>query len=223
MSKPTKEQIQKYEFEHKLQFTNLVIANFLWLSMPGKNGFDVTKKDSKQYKAWYKMGETIGRLLYNWRKRQEKLESAPDNAVQKIPPAVYTWFFKKSQIKDLKDFAQTMIKAGTAGPGLGFIPLLIWGVIALVAFLSAAYIIDETTTTTQEKEELLKTTADTLKELNIPPDKAAAIISETQQQASENSGLLNSVTGGGFGKIIPFAVIAFFLMQMNNKQSKAAA
>jgi len=220
MAKPTEAEIKKYEAEHKILFVNLVLANILWLNMPGKYGFDPTKKDSQQYKAWYNMGMEIGKILFQWRKRQEKLESVPNGGVQKIPISVYTDFFKKDKIKTLKDIALKMIKPGTAGEGLGFIPLIIWGVIALVAALSAAYIIDETTTTTQEKAKLLKVTSDTLKELNIPPDKAAQIISDTQQQASENKGLLNSITGGGFGgMLLPLAAVAAFLFFNKNKST----
>lgn len=220
MSRPTKEQVEKYEFDHKVLFVSLVIANSLWLNLPGKYGFDPKKKDTPQYKAWIKMGQEIAHTLGSWGTRQLKLQTAPDNAVPKIDNAVFTSFFKPDKKKWLTDQALKMIKPGTAGAGLGFIPLLIWGVIALIAFFSAAYIIDETTTTAQEKEHLLKTTADTLKELNIPPDKAASIISETQTQASENTGLLNSVTGGGLNKLLLPAAIVFFLLM--NKKNKAA-
>lgn len=232
MAKPTEAQIIKYETEHIILLISLVLANNLWLSLPGKNGFDpkdrTTPGGIKKYKAWEKMGLEIAKKLFNWKVRQDKLQSVPNGNVQKINPEMYKWFLNPKMRKTLNDYVlKEYVKPGSAGSGLGayeeigFIPLLIWGVIALIAFFSAAYIIDETTTTTKEKEELLKTTATTLKELNIPPDKAAAIIQDTQEQASKNSGLLNSITGGGLGSLLPIALVVFFLMRSNS--SKAAA
>lgn len=209
MAIPTKEEVQKYEFEHKVLFVSLVIANSLWLNLPGKYKFDPKIKNTSQYNSWIKMGQSIGTILKGWAERQIALENVPGSPVPKLNAAVYSSFFLPEKMKFLTDTALKMIKPGTAGPGLGFIPLLIWGVIAISAFFTAAYIISKTTVTVADKEHLLATTAQTLKDLNIPPDKAAQIISETQQQASDGNGLLNNITGG-FGKIIPVALLAFF-------------
>lgn len=228
MARPTEAQIIKFETEHIILLINLVVANTLWLNLPGKNGFDPkdrkTPEGIRRYNAWEKMGQQIVKSLTKWKLTQQRLEQAPNNAVPKVNPQMYGWFLKKADRQKLNDYVlKQFVKEGTAGKGLGFIPLLIWGVIALVGFLTAAYVIDETTTTTQEKEELLKTTKETLKELNIPPDKAAQIISDTQEQASKNSGLLNSITGGGSGLLLPAALIVAFLLINKKSSAKAAA
>ena len=69
--------------------------------------------------------------------------------------------------------------------GIGFIPLLIWAVVAIVAAFTAATITDDLTTTTQEKEELLRTTQQTAKELGLTPEQAAGLITQTQAEASQ--------------------------------------
>jgi hypothetical protein len=219
LAAPTKEDILKYEAAHKTLFASLVIANNLWLGMPGKYNFDPKiekQKNSAKYKAWVNYGQQIAKTVGAWYGRQYKLEQVKDAHVEKFPP-VLTYFLQPGEKqKTLNDLALKLIKPGTAGEGLGFIPLLIWGVIALIAAFSAVYIIDETTTTAQEQEHLLKTTAETLKELGIPPDKAAEIIESTQKQATENKGLLNSITGGGFSTPLLIALAAFLLIKTKN-------
>lgn len=215
MPSATKEQVLKYENEHKSLFISLVIANNLWLSMPGKYGFDPNKTNTPQYKAWYKLGQTIAQLVGRWYGRQYKLEQVPNGKVEKFPLGVSAWFLKKDKMKPLSELAMKLVKPGTS-KGIGFIPLLIWGVIAIAGFFTAAYIVDETTLTAQEKGTLLKETESTLKALNIPPEKAAEIIKETQQQATESQ---DGLLGGATKYIIPLG-LAFILLTSMNKSNK---
>lgn len=215
MASPTKEQVLKYEYEHKVLFISLVIANNLWLAMPGKYGFDPKNKNTEKYKSWIKLGTSIANKVGKWAGRQYKLEQVPDGKVTKIPKETYSYFFKKDKVKALSDLAMSMIKPGTT-QGIGFIPLLIWGVIAIAGFFTVSYIVDETTTTAQEKSDLLKDTEQTLKNLNIPPEEAAKIISQTQKEASSNTGLF-----GGGGMLIPIGlgIAAIFLLSSRNKST----
>lgn len=217
MSQPTEAQVRKFEFDHNAQFAYLVLANQLWLSLPGKYGFDPKKTNTKQYAAWYKMGKKIAELAGKWGERQIKLENIKDSKVPKVSQYLKNFLKPGAPAKELSDVALKLVKIDKGATGLGFIPLIIWAVIAIVTAVSAAYIIDETTTTAQEKQELMKTTETTLKELNIPPDKAAEIIQNTQQQASQNTGLLNSLTGGNSSLIL--IALAFFLFTSKNQKS----
>jgi hypothetical protein len=213
MAKPTAAQIIKYETAHKLLFVNLVIANNMWLGMPGKFGFNPKDKTTKAYKAWYNFGIKIATIAGKWGARQMKLEAVPNAKVEKISPYL-GYFLSANKQKALNDITLKLIKPGT---GLGFVPLLIWAVIALIAAFSAAYIIDETTTTAQEQKSLLTETSKVIKELNIPPEKAAELLQQTQSAATENNGLFNNLTGGGLGSLLPLALLFFLFMNNKNK------
>jgi hypothetical protein len=196
MSRPTKEQVQKYELEHKALFCSLVIANNLWLAMPGKYGFNPKDKTTKKYKAWMDLAKMLMVKLTLFSIRQQELEKS--KGVPIIPAKYYGMFLNPKTAKTLSDFAKSFIQPDSS-KGIGFIILLIWGVILLVAFFTAAYIVDKTTVTTQDRIDLLNQTDKTCKELGIPPEKAAALITSTQQQATESAG---SGMFGGFGSSI---------------------
>lgn len=214
MAKPTEQQILNYEIAHLTQFVTLVIANNLWLSMPGQYGFNPKDNTTAKYKAWFDYGVTIKKLAVSWSKRQYKLESIKDSKVQ--PLLKYAGdFLNANKRAELNKAALSIVKPGTKPPdGIGFIPLLIWAVIVLVAALSAAYIVDELTTTAEEKTELMNQTQVTLKALNIPPEKAAEIISQTQAEASEKKGFLDSL-------ILPLGLMAVLMFMSNSKNSNS--
>lgn len=220
MSKPTEEQVKKYEAAHTALFASLVISNNLWLGMPGKFGFNAKDKTSAKYKAWFAMGQKIGATAGKWAGRQYKLEQVKDGNVQKITP--YMGYFLQSdpaKQNKLNAIALSLIKPGTAGQGLGFVPLIIWAIVAIALAFTTAYIIDETNTTAQEQADLMKTTSETMKALNIPPDKAATIIATTQEQATANEGVLPGLTGGGLNSLLPLGILFLLFMSLNKKSN----
>lgn len=77
--------------------------------------------------------------------------------------------------------------------GIGFIPLLIWAAIAIYGLWTAKEVTDDLTTTTEEKADLLKTTQQTAKDLGLTPEQAAGLISQTQAEASQGSGLGDTI------------------------------
>ena len=181
--------------------------------MPGKYGFNPKNKNTKQYKSWAALSVVIGNKLKAWAARQMELEKS--GGVQHIPAKYYADFFQPAKVKELSEFAKTLVdpKGGVISGGIGFIPLLIWAVILVAGFFTVAYIVDRTTVTAKDKEELLAATEKTMKDLNIPPDKAAAIIQSTQTEVSASA-------GGGFTSAIKWGVgglILLFALSSLNK------
>lgn len=216
--KPTAEQIQAYEIQHKSLFVLVVLANRTWLAMPKMMGKFINDKNSKQYKAWIAYGNKIKSILQNWVKRQVALERA---GVPKFDLKYFSYFFDKKRQLELEKFALTYIKPDSIKnlpltKGIGFIPLIVWGVIAIAGLFTAAYIVDETTTTAQEKEDLMSSTKKTLQELNVPPEQAAQIISQTQKEASESKGLFS---GGGFMNLLLIGGAAYLGINLINKKN----
>lgn len=230
MAKPTEKQVREFEAAHKLQLANLAIANFTFLNvmlpyaskLKQLKDYKTNVVAQRKVKAVQDYGQFLAKMLGKWYGRQLNIERRA--GVQKMPSNLMSLFFSKSNERQLADMVKKMFD--TPPKQLGFIPLLIWAVIAIVAAFTAYEIVNETTTTAQEKADLLKQTESTLKELNIPPSQAAAIITSTQQQATETGGgIFSNVTGGG-STLIPLAIaalIAIFLMQGGGKGKKAHA
>lgn len=232
MAKPTEKQVREFETAHKLQLANLAIANFTFLNvmLPYASKLKLQKDyktntiAQRKVKAVQDYGKFLATMLGKWYARQLMIERKAGAGVQKMPTDLLSLFFSKKNERKLADLVKKMFDTPPAQ--LGFIPLLIWAVIAIVAAFTAYEIVNETTTTAQEKSDLLKQTEKTLKDLNIPPAQAAAIITSTQQQATETGGgIFSNVTGGG-STLIPLAIaalIAIFLMQGGGKGKKAHA
>lgn len=213
MSKPTKEQIQEYELQHKALFCSLVIANNLWLAMPGKYGFNPKDRNTDKYKSWEKLMFVIADKLRNWSTRQLELEKS--KGVPIIPAKYYGLFFKPEHMVELSNFAKSFIKPGSSDgiKGIGFIILIIWAVILLAAFFTAAYIVDKTNVTVADREDLLKQTEATAKRLGLNPTQTAALITSTQASATPES-------GGMFSGLLPkvgLGLAAFFLFKQMTK------
>lgn len=103
----------------------------------------------------------------------------------------------------------------TTTSGIGFIPLLIWAVIAIIGLFTAQEVVDDLTTTTEEKMDLMKQTQETAKELGLTPEQASGLISQTQQEASAGSGF-----GDMFKWIALLAAGAFILPQVLKPSTK---
>jgi hypothetical protein len=73
---------------------------------------------------------------------------------------------------------------------------LIWAVVWIIGFFTAEKVVDDLTTTTQEKEELMKTTQDTCAKLNLTKEQCAAMISQTQSEASSGTGIGDMIKMG---------------------------
>lgn len=213
MSKPTEAQVRALEKAHKSQYLDLITANRLWIKLLSQ--VKGKPKESKEMQSLLAFGRTIANNAGKWYARQYKLEQ-----LAKIPPVakdIMKYFLVPKEEAKLIAVANTYLDKKESIKGLGFVPLLIWGAIVLIASLTAYQITDELNTTAEEKKDLLKQTQATLKDLNVTGTEAAAIISSTQQQASANE------TGGLFGGMMPKLALAalgiYLFMNRSNKKT----
>ena len=227
MARPSEQQVRQMEMAHKGQFVDLVLANKLFLSLlPRLHG---KTKTSKEYLAITEFGKAIARNAAKWYMRQRNFETKAKVPI--VSNDILKWFMMPGHQVDLvaeakkyvapQKYDKTSAALGCITiHGMGFIPLLIWAVIAIVVAFTAYEITDELNTTAEEKADLLKQTEKTLKDLNVTGPQAAAIIQSTQEQASEGSG---GGMFGGFGKLLMWGAIAYGVNEFFIKPKRNAA
>lgn len=167
MAKPTEKQIRALETAHKLQFVRLVNAANYWSNLSKK--YSVLPVDAPQKIALKQFTATLQKLIGKWHLRQKELEKG---GVPLIPINTNT-FFRDADRAKLNDL---VLKMDVNNKGMGFVPLLIWGIISLAGFFTAAYITDEIVETDKEKKELLLATSDVATKLGLTPEQAQQLI-----------------------------------------------
>ena len=208
MAAATKEQILKLEAAMADQFNLLVQGAAFRIALARDYGLD--SEAFKKYNAKYVP------LVQSWIKREVKYER------ELVKKSIYGIiasgdlkaedFYLSSSLPKLVALVKKWNVEKTI-KGMGFIPLLIWGAIAIFGLWTAQEVTDDFTTTTQEKAELLKATQDTALALGLTPEQASGLISQTQKEASEGSGL------GDIIKYGLFAVAAIMIIPQITKST----
>lgn len=188
MAQATKEQVQALETAMNEMFYYLVQGAAFRIAIARKYGLD--SKEFKNYNAIFVP------LVRKWILREVDYER--ENLKQGIKgiigsgDLVFEDFFYSASLPKLTALVKKWNAEKTTS-GIGFIPLLIWAVIAIAGFFTAQKITDDLTTTTQEKESLLRTTQQTARDLGLTPEQAAGLITQTQKEASQGTGLGDTV------------------------------
>lgn len=218
MAKPTKEQVQNMEAVHKRQFADLVAVTGLW----HQQAADLEKKYGKnipqsEVKVMLDFGKkTIVPLVQKWLIRQAKFDKAGAKIFdQPIKPT--DWFDRKNFNK-LQSIVQQIDAENRATSGIGFVPLIIWAVIAIVGFFTAEEIVDEMNDTAEEQTQLVTATNKFCVDNKLTPAQCKAML---EQQTNASSG------GGGMGSKLLWAGLgigALFLgyNYLKNQNKKAA-
>lgn len=129
-------------------------------------------------------------------------------------------FLYSEQLPKLIDLVKKWNAERTQGrEGMGFVPLIIWAVIAIVSAFSATVIVDDLTTTAEEKEKLLQTTAQTIKDLNLTPEQASALISQTQAEAGGSGSMFGDLKTLAMWGIGGYVVIKVVLPAIEGKKA----
>lgn len=206
MAKPSEAQIRALEKAHKQQLINLLQAIRMRYIIYQKLG-----KDSAE---WKKYADMIWKMWQSWYKRQLKYESS--GGAQKENILKDDWLTPEGN-KKLKALSKKWDQNGEGV--MGFIPLLIWAVIAIAGLFTADQIVDELNTTTDEQAELIKTTEDYCTKYNLSKEECQKFMTEQNLAVtSPDSGI-----GGIFTKLLLFGGLAFvgyeFIIKPQQKKS----
>ena len=216
MADATDQQVKDLEAAMTDQFYMLATAAALRIAIARKYG--LTDPAFIDYNAKYVP------LVKSWILREVPYEQ--ENLKQGIKgiiasgELVFDDFFLSASLPKLVALTKKFNVDGTTS-GIGFIPLLIWAVIAIVGFFSAARITDDLTSTTKDKEALMKTTAETAAKLNLTPAQAQSLITTTQAEATAAS----TAASGGIADTLKWGALAlgavFILPKILDATSKS--
>ena len=191
--KPTEKEVRDLEAAHKILFAVLALSNNTYVNLFKRYSPQWKKnpdyKNSREFKIVLKLGVQVAQKAQDWFKTQDYLEQ-----YGKIPKAKvkYTDFLQPSKNVAILKQASEYVKdwkgslSGEDESGIGVIPLIIWGVIAIVGAVSAAFIVSRLTVSTKDRVELLEATKNTCKELNLTPTECASVVTTTQQEQTKN-------------------------------------
>ena len=180
MAQATEKEVRDLEKAMNEQFYYLVQGAAFRIAIARKYGLDST--DFKNYNSVFVP------LVKSWILREIKYER--ENIKHGVTGIIASGdlkandFYYSAELPKLVELVKKWNAEKTTS-GIGFIPLLIWAVLAIVGAFTAVTITDDLTTTTQEKEELLRTTQQTAKDLGLTPEQAAGLITQTQAEASQ--------------------------------------
>jgi len=186
MAKATPEQVKALEKAHKQALVNLLQSiRFRYL---------IYEKFGSKNPDWIKYKDLVYKLGNSWYDRQIKLEKggATKEGILKND----LWTFEGN--KKLKALAK---KWDASGEGVGFIPLLIWAVVAIIGFFTADQIVDELNTTTEEQNELIKTSDEICTKYKFNAEECKAFMTEQTTAVTDSGG------GGMFSGIFKWVLI----------------
>lgn len=210
MAQATEQQIRDLEKALNEQFYYLAQGSAFRIAIARKYGLEST--EFKNFNAVFVP------LVNKWVEREVKYEV--QNLKQGVKGIIATGdlvtadFYLSASLPKLALLVKKW-NADKTTSGMGFIPLLIWAVVAIIGFFTAQTIVDDLTTTTEEKESLLRTTQQTAKDLGLTPEQAAGLITQTQAEASAGTGLGDTVK-----TIAVLAALAFIVPPLLAKANK---
>ena len=198
MDKQAEKQIKELEKRHKIALVNLLQAmrfRYLMFLKLGKNS-----------EEWKRYAQLSFDLWKSWYARQQRLEKggAPKEGILKDD------WLTQAGVKKLEALAK---KWDATGQGIGFVPLIIWGVIALASFFTVYQITDELNTTAEEQETLINATEAICQKYKFNPEDCRKFMTEETKQVTEKSGGMFS----GIMKPLVFAGIALLVIKNSDK------
>lgn len=207
MAQATEKQVRDLERVLGEQFFLLVQGAEFRINLARKYGL--------KSNAFKKYSEAYTKILRKWitkevKYERELLKTGVKGIIASGKIKFEDFFYSKELPKLIaaaKKWNTENTTIGRMHENLGFIPLLIWAVIAIVSAFSATVIVDDLTTTAEEKQELMEVTAQTIKDLNLTPQQASALLEQTQEQAS-------STGGGGIMNIVKWGLIGYLGIQL---------
>lgn len=234
--KLTPDQVKQFEREHKLLFIYLAITNNQYTNLFQKGltawinaGTKGSYLDSPAYQPIKRLGQTILIKAKGWYETQSYLEQTA--LIPKVAVTINDFLQYKKRGAILNQANSWISKEGKVSgadgcykTSIGIIPLIIWGVIAIVSAISAAYIVNRMTTTTQDRKDLLNAAEQTCKDLNLTAQQCADVVQTTQKEETKNAKAVtdtaNAVTGGIKGILLAGAAAIAIIFVAKNHKSK---
>lgn len=200
MAQATEAQVKALETALIEQFFNLVQGARFRINLARMAD---PNKPLDQYEPFTSYNDVYLPLVQNWLKMEYQYEktSFDNNGVKGIILSGQLQpedFFYSSSLPKL-DALVAKFDAEKTTNGIGFIPLLIWAVIAIIGFFTAEHIADDLTSATKDKTALLDKTAQTCKDLNLTATQCNAMISQTQAEASTSGDSIFTYLKWGIG------------------------
>lgn len=190
MAAPTQEQVTQLEKALADQFYNLVQGANLRVQLAIRFGLES--------KAFVNYNKVFAKLVNSWVNREVKYEK--ELLKQHIKGIIssgdlkYDDFFVSASLPKLNSIVQKWTDKKLSG--MGWIPLLIWAVIAIAAFFTAATITDDLTTTAQEKTQLLNATNQVCADASLTADQCKALLTQTQAEAGGSTSIMDIAKWG---------------------------
>lgn len=230
-SKPTEKEVRELEAAHKILFAVMALSNNTYVNLfkryttAWKKNSDY--KNTKEYKVILNLGVKLGKTVIDWYTTQLYLEKYGN--IPKVEVAAKDFLKPNMNVAILKQASKYVkdFKGGLNGAdssGIGVVPLIIWGVIAIVGAVSAAFIVNRLTVTTADRVELLNATKKACTDLNLTPEQCAQVVTTTQQEQTKgHEGVTDTVSefGSGIKSTLLWGLAIFLGFQFLSKQKTA--
>jgi len=199
MAQPTEIQLQNLEIAHKQHMITLIQSALFRIGVAEKYGVGSTQFIFYNYNFVKSLNKWVDREIRLLKKSGKG--TLPEWIYKERDGKFGTLFFDKAGAIILQKLAREIDKEGK---GIGFIPLIIWAVIAIAGFFTAAEVVDELNNTTTEQKALIDSTAKFCTDNNLSPEECKAILSEQTEASSSQGGIFDSLF-----KLILFGGVAF--------------
>lgn len=216
-------QVRALEAAHKKLFSHLVDAwdkyhrGYADLYLP--NG----QYNSKSIYSPARLSAYAQKLLpltTKWRARQAKFEKVPNSNTQITAFPISTQsFVTPSGFAVLKSARDKMDKEHKTS-GIGFIPLIIWAIIAIVTAFTAVEVTDELNNTAEEQATLLQESNNFCTAQNLTPEQCLKL-QQNVQESTETSAVGSAVKWGLVG-LAAFFGIKYLAPEIKKRYGKAA-
>src|SRR6185312_12951179 len=191
MAQATAEQIAQLEFAHKQQLRDLLVA---WQVF---QAFQAAHPEPNQSKA--KFGTSLVTLTNNWMLRNMDYElqgGTPLSIFSKrgtLPLFVDPVRFKSTILPNAAYYIFKQKSSVTNPQSIGFIPLLIWAVIALIAYFTVSKVVDGQTATADDRVKLIDSTNKFCADNNLTPAQCTAMLTQQTDAANNSPGFFDSI------------------------------
>lgn len=205
MSFPTLQEIQqlvlgqdpnvakRFEYAHKMQLYYLWQAGTFCQNTATKFQELGNKLTQQQVQAYQQYLLKVKDLYLSWLTIQQQMENA-STSIQKLNLTGGD-IFTPTGLNKIKNILKQW-NPNAEIKTLGWIPLVIGSASALLAIWGFYQISVRFTTTVEDKIKLLKATEETVQKLGLTPEQASELIGQTQKEASQSSGIMDTLKWG---------------------------